>query len=87
VQDLAEIAEKISSSAARLVGAAGPDINLKLEAERLSGSANRLLEVAKRVAQAAAEDPRTASQREVQAESILSIAEDISSSAARLVGR
>ena len=80
VQDLVGIAEDISRSAYGLV--AGTEINLKIEAERLSGIGNRLLEVARRLAPIAADNP--SSPQIVQ--DLVGIAEDISRSAYGLVG-
>ena len=70
-----------SNSAARFV--TSPEINLKLDAERLSTTSRSLLDIARPLAQIAAENPSSA----VHAEDILSIAQDISNSAVRLVGQ
>jgi hypothetical protein len=68
---------------------AGLTINLKFEAERLSVSGRDLLDVARRLAQLvpAVNDPGVASELQAQAERLVRTAEDISSAAARLVGR
>ena len=67
----------------------GLAINLKFEAERLTGSAADLLAIAKRLGRLAsnAGNPALASEIEAQAESVLNIAEEVSDSAVRLVGR
>ena len=65
------------------------DINLKFEAERLSVSGERLLDVAKRLA-LIVDDPNkwnVPKELEVQVQNILGVANDVSTSAARLVGR
>jgi hypothetical protein len=63
--------------------------NLKFEAERLTANGRDLLDVAKSLAGLAstASNPLVAGELERQAKYILEIAEDVSSSAVRLVGR
>jgi hypothetical protein len=77
---LVAAAQDTSSSAARFVS--NPKINMKLEAERLSTISSSLLDVARPLAQIAADNPSVAS----YAANILSIAQEISDSAVRLVG-
>jgi hypothetical protein len=60
----------------------GSDVNQKLEAERLSRISKSLIDVARPLAQIAVENPSFAG----HAENVLSIAQDISDSAVRLVG-
>jgi len=76
---LVAAAQDTSSSAARFV--TNPNINLKLEAGRLSAISNSVLDVGMRLAQIVAENPSIQS----HAANILSIAQDISNSAVSLV--
>jgi hypothetical protein len=78
---LVGVAQDMSDSATRLV--TGAEMNLKLEAERLSTTSSSLLDVARRLAHIAGENPSVAS----QAQNILGIAQDTSNTAATLVGR
>jgi len=61
----------------------GQIVNLKLEAERLSGRSHSLLAIARRLAQYAGDD-RTVAR---QVEAVIASAERLSSAAARLVAR
>jgi hypothetical protein len=81
VNDLITVADELSKSGAALVGVAGPAINPKLEAERLSVLGNRVLDVAKRLTSFATGIP--SGSQIVQ--DIVGITEDISRSAATLV--
>jgi hypothetical protein len=67
----------------------GLPINLKLEAERLTSRCDELLDIAKKLAQTASTvgDAKIAGELGTQVQNILKIAEDISVSATRLVGR